>query len=31
MHLPLAWYTFGPDVEWALDRLAKEVLPALCG
>lgn len=31
MHLPLAWYTFGPDVEWALERLASDVLPAVCG
>ncbi len=30
MDLPLAWYTFGPDVDWALERLAGEVLPAVC-
>jgi 5,10-methylenetetrahydromethanopterin reductase len=30
MQLPLAWYTFGPDVEWALEALAREVLPAVC-
>lgn len=30
LDLPLAWYTFGPDVEWALERLATEVLPAVC-
>jgi 5,10-methylenetetrahydromethanopterin reductase len=29
--LPLAWYTFGPDVAWALDVLAREVRPALLG
>jgi 5,10-methylenetetrahydromethanopterin reductase len=30
LQLPLAWYTIGPDVEWALDVLAREVAPAVC-
>jgi len=30
LQLPLAWYTFGPDVDWALDALAREVAPAVC-
>jgi 5,10-methylenetetrahydromethanopterin reductase len=30
MQLPLAWYTFGPDVEWAVEALAREVMPAVC-
>lgn len=29
--LPLAWYTFGPDVEWALEALAGPVRSALLG
>ena len=29
--LPLAWYTFGPDVDWAMEALAREVRPAICG
>ncbi len=31
LSLPLAWYTFGPDVEWALQALAHEVRDALVG
>ncbi len=29
LQLPLAWYTFGPDVDWALQALASDVAPAL--
>lgn len=29
MGLPLAWYTFGPDPDWAIEALAREVRPAL--
>jgi 5,10-methylenetetrahydromethanopterin reductase len=29
--LPLAWYTFGPDVDWALEALARDVRPHLVG
>jgi hypothetical protein len=29
LQLPLAWYTFGPDVEWALQALAGEVAEAV--
>ena len=29
--LPLAWYTFGPDVDWALGALAHDVRPAVVG
>ena len=29
LQVPLAWYTFGPDPEWAIDILAKEVRPAV--
>lgn len=31
LSLPLAWYTFGPDVDWAIEALAREVRPALVG
>ncbi len=27
--LPLAWYTFGPDPDWAIEALAREVRPAV--
>jgi hypothetical protein len=27
--LPLAWYTFGPDPEWAVEALARDVRPAI--
>ncbi len=27
--LPLAWYTFGPDPEWAIEALAGDVRPAV--
>lgn len=30
LQLPLAWYTFGPDVDWALEALARDVAPAVC-
>lgn len=30
LQLPLAWYTFGPDVEWALEALARDVAPVVC-
>jgi alkanesulfonate monooxygenase SsuD/methylene tetrahydromethanopterin reductase-like flavin-dependent oxidoreductase (luciferase family) len=30
LQLPLAWYTFGPDKEWALQALAGDVAPAVC-
>jgi 5,10-methylenetetrahydromethanopterin reductase len=30
LQLPLAWYTFGPDVDWALDVLARQIAPAVC-
>ena len=30
LQLPLAWYTIGPDVDWALERLAREIAPAVC-
>ncbi len=29
LEFPLAWYTFGPDPDWAIDILASEVRPAL--
>lgn len=29
LEVPLAWYTFGPDPDWAIDVLASEVRPAL--
>jgi alkanesulfonate monooxygenase SsuD/methylene tetrahydromethanopterin reductase-like flavin-dependent oxidoreductase (luciferase family) len=29
LEVPLAWYTFGPDPDWAIDTLASEVRPAL--
>ncbi len=29
LHVPLAWYTFGPDPVWALETLAREVRPAV--
>jgi 5,10-methylenetetrahydromethanopterin reductase len=29
LQLPLAWYTFGPDVDWALDALARDVRRAV--
>jgi 5,10-methylenetetrahydromethanopterin reductase len=29
LEIPLAWYTFGPDPDWAIDVLASEVRPAL--
>jgi alkanesulfonate monooxygenase SsuD/methylene tetrahydromethanopterin reductase-like flavin-dependent oxidoreductase (luciferase family) len=29
LEVPLAWYTFGPDPDWAIDILASEVRPAL--
>ena len=31
LEVPLAWYTFGPDPDWAIDVLASEVRPALLG
>lgn len=31
LHVPLAWYTFGPDPDWAIDTLAREVRPAVLG
>ncbi len=31
LHVPLAWYTFGPDPDWAIDTLARQVRPALLG
>jgi 5,10-methylenetetrahydromethanopterin reductase len=31
LHLPLAWYTFGPDPDWAIDTLATVVRPAVIG
>lgn len=30
LQLPLAWYTFGPDIDWALAALARDVAPAVC-
>ena len=30
LDLPLAWYTFGPDVDWAMQALARDVRPAVC-
>jgi 5,10-methylenetetrahydromethanopterin reductase len=31
LHLPLAWYTFGPDRRWSIKALAREVRPAMVG
>lgn len=31
LDLPLAWYVFGPDVDWAITALARDVRPAVCG
>lgn len=31
LDLPLAWYTFGPDREWALPALANQVRPEVVG
>lgn len=30
LQMPLAWYTFGPDVDWAIEVLARDVAPAVC-
>jgi 5,10-methylenetetrahydromethanopterin reductase len=29
LQVPLAWYTFGPNKEWAIEALAKQVRPAV--
>jgi 5,10-methylenetetrahydromethanopterin reductase len=29
LELPLAWHTLGPDVDWALEALARDVRPAI--